>query len=184
MRFLTELRCEKLRPQLFRLTENLDYQDPTPAAVAIKVLLQRSLLKVRLQGRAKVTSRVVPHRLQDGERLNLRIGRAGVSVRAASSQDDRRTGGQALACRRSFWRCSARSRGTRPRSSEPERGSVVSVQAAAALAALPRPAAPQVGSPAQQAPAAADPVAAADRVAAAELAQIARRGRACGAVSP
>jgi hypothetical protein len=60
MRFLTELRCEKLRPQLFRLTENLDYQDPTPAAVAIKVLLQRSLLKVRLQGRAKVTSRVAP----------------------------------------------------------------------------------------------------------------------------
>ena len=34
MRFLTELRCEKLRPQLFRLTEHLDYQDPTPAAVA------------------------------------------------------------------------------------------------------------------------------------------------------
>src|SRR6516225_1152525 len=31
MRFLTELRCEKLRPQLFRLTERLDYQDPTPA---------------------------------------------------------------------------------------------------------------------------------------------------------
>ena len=26
MRFLTELRCEKLRPQLFRLTERLDYQ--------------------------------------------------------------------------------------------------------------------------------------------------------------
>jgi hypothetical protein len=75
-------------------------------------------------------------------------------------------GWRALACRRSFWRCSARSRGTRPRSSEPERGTVVSVQAAAALMALPRPAAPQVGSPAQQAPAAADPVAAAvDRVA-------------------
>jgi hypothetical protein len=28
MRFLTELRCEKLRPRLFRLTERLDYQDP------------------------------------------------------------------------------------------------------------------------------------------------------------
>ena len=27
MRFLTELRCEKLRPELFRLTERLDYQD-------------------------------------------------------------------------------------------------------------------------------------------------------------
>ena len=34
MRFLSELRCERLRPQLFRLTERLDYQDPTPAAVA------------------------------------------------------------------------------------------------------------------------------------------------------
>jgi hypothetical protein len=34
MRFVTELRCEKLRPQLFRLTERLDYPDPTPAAVA------------------------------------------------------------------------------------------------------------------------------------------------------
>jgi hypothetical protein len=29
MRFLTELRCEKLRPELFRLTERLDYQDPS-----------------------------------------------------------------------------------------------------------------------------------------------------------
>ena len=28
MRFLTELRCEKLRPELFRLTERLDYQAP------------------------------------------------------------------------------------------------------------------------------------------------------------
>ena len=34
MRFLTELRCEKLLPQLFRLTERLDYPDPMPAAVA------------------------------------------------------------------------------------------------------------------------------------------------------
>jgi hypothetical protein len=32
MRFLAELRCEKLRPQLFRLTERLDYQDPGAAA--------------------------------------------------------------------------------------------------------------------------------------------------------
>src|SRR6202043_3682148 len=28
MRFLAELRCEKLRPEIFRLTERLDYQDP------------------------------------------------------------------------------------------------------------------------------------------------------------
>ena len=33
MRFLTELRCGKLRPELFRLTEHLDYQAPS-AAVA------------------------------------------------------------------------------------------------------------------------------------------------------
>ena len=29
IRFLAELRCEKLRPELFRLTERLDYQDPS-----------------------------------------------------------------------------------------------------------------------------------------------------------
>jgi hypothetical protein len=36
MRFLTELRCEKLRPELFRLTERLDYQAPTAADAAIQ----------------------------------------------------------------------------------------------------------------------------------------------------
>ena len=34
MRFLTELRCEKLRPGLFRLTERMDYEAPTATAVA------------------------------------------------------------------------------------------------------------------------------------------------------
>ena len=34
MRFVTELQCEKLRLQLFRLTERLDYPDPMSAAVA------------------------------------------------------------------------------------------------------------------------------------------------------
>jgi hypothetical protein len=34
MRFLAELRCEKLRPELFRLTERLDYQDPSVAVAA------------------------------------------------------------------------------------------------------------------------------------------------------
>jgi hypothetical protein len=34
LRFLTELRCEKLRPELFRLTERLDYQDPSAAVAA------------------------------------------------------------------------------------------------------------------------------------------------------
>ena len=34
MQFLTELRCEKLRPELFRLTERLDYQAPSAAVAA------------------------------------------------------------------------------------------------------------------------------------------------------
>ena len=34
LRFLTELRCEKLRPELFRLTERLDYEARTATAVA------------------------------------------------------------------------------------------------------------------------------------------------------
>jgi hypothetical protein len=61
MRFLAELRCEKLRPQLFRLTEHLDYQDATPAAVATQ---GPSSSTVATQGppstvvRAKVTSRL------------------------------------------------------------------------------------------------------------------------------
>jgi hypothetical protein len=64
MRLLTELRCEKLRPQLFRLTERLDYQDPTRAAVAA----QGSSSTVATQGpsstvvQANVASRVTPTR--------------------------------------------------------------------------------------------------------------------------
>src|ERR1700722_4386775 len=34
MRFLSELRCQQLRPELFRLTERLDYQDPNAAVAA------------------------------------------------------------------------------------------------------------------------------------------------------
>jgi hypothetical protein len=34
VRFLTELRCEKLRPELFRLTEHLDYHAPSAAVAA------------------------------------------------------------------------------------------------------------------------------------------------------
>jgi hypothetical protein len=34
LRFLTELRCEKLRPELFRLTERLNYEAPTATAAA------------------------------------------------------------------------------------------------------------------------------------------------------
>ena len=65
MRFLSELRCEKLRPQLFRLTERLDYQDPTPAAVAT----QSPSSTVATQGpssrvvQAKVASRVASARV-------------------------------------------------------------------------------------------------------------------------
>jgi hypothetical protein len=47
------------------------------------------LLKVLLQGSLR-------HRLQDGERLNLRIGRIGESLRATFSLDDMRTGGRPL----------------------------------------------------------------------------------------
>jgi hypothetical protein len=50
MRFLTELRCEKSRPQLFRLTEHMTTKIPRPPPSLLKLLLQRSLLKVLLQG--------------------------------------------------------------------------------------------------------------------------------------
>jgi hypothetical protein len=36
MRLMSDLRCEKLRPELFRLTERLDYQTPTATDVAIQ----------------------------------------------------------------------------------------------------------------------------------------------------
>jgi hypothetical protein len=58
MRFLTELRCEKLRPQLFRLTERLDSQDPTPAAVATQGPSSTVAGPSSRVVRAKVTSRV------------------------------------------------------------------------------------------------------------------------------
>ena len=51
MRFLTELRCEKLRPELFRLTEHLDYQDPTPPPLLLKVILQVCRSKQRVARR-------------------------------------------------------------------------------------------------------------------------------------
>jgi hypothetical protein len=71
------------------------------------------LLKVILQMSLKQGSR-------DGERLNLRIGRTGASLRAAFGRDDALTGGWPRAYRRFFWRSSARRRETRPRSVEPE----------------------------------------------------------------
>ena len=66
MRFLKELRCEKLRPQLFRLTERLDYQDSTPAqeppraAVATQGLSSTFATRgpTSRVGQAKITSRV------------------------------------------------------------------------------------------------------------------------------
>ena len=44
-RFLTELRCEKLRPEIFRLTQRLDYQDPS--AITIIATQSRSLKVVQ-----------------------------------------------------------------------------------------------------------------------------------------
>lgn len=66
MRFLAEVRCEKLRPEIFRLTERLDYQDPS----AIIATQSRS-------------PKVAQAGLQVGERLSLTISRAGVWLRAA-----------------------------------------------------------------------------------------------------
>jgi hypothetical protein len=97
----------------------------------LKVILQ-SLLK---QG------------LQDGERLNLRIGRTGASLRAALSGDDTRTDGRPRAYRRCLWRFSARRRGTRPRSDEPVPDAADRV-AAALLGEWPAPQAPAAERPA------------------------------------
>ena len=113
-------------------------------------------------------------RFQPGvsERLNFRTRRIGVSLRATFSQDGMRTGGRPLASRQSFWRFSASSRGTQPRSDEPQpaaeadRAAAVLVewQAPLAPAAADRVAAVLVEWQAPLAPAAADRVAA-DRVA-------------------
>ena len=96
LRFLAELRCEKSRPEIFRLTEHLDYRDPAPSLL-LKVVLRRSPKR----------------RLQIGERLSLAISRAGVWLRAALSQGDVRLGGRPPVYRRSLWRFSARRGETR-----------------------------------------------------------------------
>ena len=60
MRFLTELRCEKLRPELFRLTERLDYQPPTPLTLLFKALLRGSLRHAKRADRDR-QRRTRPH---------------------------------------------------------------------------------------------------------------------------
>src|SRR3984957_1414537 len=65
MRFLTELRCEKLRPELFRLTEHLDYQAPSaavaaqshPSIVAEAGVAGRQATEPRNKGHWRVSSR-------------------------------------------------------------------------------------------------------------------------------
>ena len=51
MQFLSELRCEKLRPELFRLTEHLDYQAPRR-----RRCYSKSFLKGRSSRRCKSAS--------------------------------------------------------------------------------------------------------------------------------
>ena len=102
MRFLTELRCGKLRPGLFRLTERLDYQDPDAAVAA-----QSHPSNVAEAGVA-------------GRRATEPQNRTRVRFAQPFSRDDVRTGGWPRAYRRFFWRFSARRRGTRPHSVEPE----------------------------------------------------------------
>jgi hypothetical protein len=86
-----------------------------------------------------------------------------------------RTGGRPLACRQSFWRFSASSRGTGPRSDEPE---PVEDLAAADQVAVALP----VQWPAPQAPAAADQVVADRAEVAADraVAQVAAADRLAG----
>jgi hypothetical protein len=94
MRFVTELRCERLRPQLFRLTERLDYPDPTPAAVAT----QGSSSTVATQSpssrvvEAKATSEIA---LAPGARWGVSEpqNRARRSIASRSPQQRRRSNG-------------------------------------------------------------------------------------------
>ena len=74
MRFATELRCEKLRPQHFHLTERPDYQDPTPAVAAQSH--SSKVAEVGVAGRRateplnRTHSRVASRRLQSRRQAN------------------------------------------------------------------------------------------------------------------
>ncbi|MGC2788133.1 MAG: hypothetical protein WA397_30730 [Roseiarcus sp.] len=94
MRFLTELRCEKLPPQLFRLTERLDYPDPPPAAVATQdpsstFATQNPSLRVV---QAKVTSRIALARVARRGASEPQ-NRARWSIASRSPQQRRRANG-------------------------------------------------------------------------------------------
>ena len=65
LRFLAELRCEKLRPEIFRLTEHLDYRDPSAIVatqsrspkVAQAAAANRRAIEPRNKPRWRVASR-------------------------------------------------------------------------------------------------------------------------------
>ena len=118
MRFLAELRCEKLRPEIFRLTERLDYQDPS----AIVATQSRSP-KVAQAGAASRRA-IEPHNRPSG-----------VWLRAALSQDDVQLGGWSPVYRRSLWRFSARRGETRLPSNKSESAGRSAADAANPVAA-------------------------------------------------
>jgi hypothetical protein len=63
MRFLSELRCEKLRPQLFRFSEKMDFEDPVEtAARPLEMQSARSAVSTRsLWARRHAKRRAAPN---------------------------------------------------------------------------------------------------------------------------
>ena len=96
IRFLAELRCEKLRLELFRLTERLDYQDPSA------IVATQSRSPPVAQAGAASRRAIEPH-----NRPHWRV------ASRALSQGDVRLGGRPPVYRRSSWRFSARRGETR-----------------------------------------------------------------------
>ena len=120
IRFLIELRCEKLRPELLRLAERLDDQAPGAAVAdprscfrrATKVLLQAPSRDRLFRQSSAAAAKNASERTSEQDALDS-------SLRAAFSQRRHANRWTAPACRRSFWLFSASSRGTRPGSGEP-----------------------------------------------------------------
>jgi hypothetical protein len=82
-----------------------------------------------------VLRRSLKRGLQVGERLSLTIGRTGVWLRAALSQDDVQLGGWSPVYRRSLWRFSARRGETRLPSNKSESAGRSAADAANPVAA-------------------------------------------------
>jgi hypothetical protein len=78
IRFLIELRCEKLRPQLLRLAERLDDKAPRPLPTLLRILPQASRQNRLFQQLIRL--------YRQGERSNLKIRRARASIHAAFSR--------------------------------------------------------------------------------------------------